>query len=140
MPAIVNMTINDGKATPVAHTFAPVNIDAAGVAKWADRSGGIALGFPVITESLRMPSNNGGSRNYKLAVKVVVPVLELTSPSTATGIQPAPTKAYDLTGNIEVILPERCALAERKDLHAFLKNVLSSDAVIAAIERFESTY
>jgi len=138
MSAIASMTIADGVATPVNHTFAPVNIDAAGVAKWADRSGGIALGYPVITQSIRVP--NKDSRNYKLVMRVVTPVLEVTSPSTASGIQPAPTKAYDLVGTIEFVLPERSSLAERKNIAAYVKNFLANANVTNALESFESVY
>lgn len=138
MTAIAAITLADGQATPVNHTFAPVVIDAAGVAKWADRSGGIALGFPSVTMSLRAPTK--ASRNYKLTAKVVVPVLEVTSPSTATGIQPAPTKAYDLLASVDVVLPERSTTAQRKDLLAYLKNYLAHSVITTAVENFEAVY
>lgn len=138
MSAIASMTINDGAATPVAHTFAPITIDALGVAKWADRVGGIALGFPVISELVRVPTKD--SRNYRVTAKVVLPVLEVTSPSTATGIQPAPTLAYNLIGTVEMVLPERSSLAERKNLSAFLKNFLANANFTNAVENFESVY
>jgi len=139
MTAIAALTLNDGAATPVAHTFSPVNIDQAGVARWADRSGGIALGYPVVSFSLRQPTK--GSRNYRLTAKVVYPVLEQTSASTATGIQPAPTKAYDLAFNGEFILPERSTQQQRKDLLAFVKNYFANASVMtAAVEQFESVY
>jgi hypothetical protein len=139
MTAIAALTLADGQATPVNHTFAPVNIDVNGVARWADRSSGIALGFPVISSSLRVPSK--GSRNYKLTMKVALPVLEQTSASTATGIQPAPTKAYDLLFNCEFVLPERSTLAQRNDILAYAKNLLANAGVVtAAIQNFESVY
>jgi hypothetical protein len=138
MTAIAAITLADGAATPVNHTFSPVNIDQAGVAKWADRVGGIALGFPVITFSLRNPTKS--SRVYKVTAKVVVPVLEVTSPSTATGIQPAPTLAYNLTGNLEMVLPERSTQAQRDDLRAYMKNFLASAVITAAGQSFESVY
>jgi hypothetical protein len=140
MTAIAALILNDGQATPVAHTFSPVNIDQAGVARWADRSGGIALGFPVITFSNKGPVAKG-SRNFRETFKVVFPVLELTSPSTMTGIQPAPTKAFDLIFNGEFVLPERSSLAQRNDLLAFVKNFLANPAVIPpAVQNFESVY
>jgi hypothetical protein len=138
MSAIAALTLADGQATPANHTFNPVNIDAAGVAKWADRSGGIALGFPVTSFSLRNPSKT--NRNYKLAAKVVLPVLEVTSPSTSTGIQPAPTLAYNLTANLEMILPERSTAAQRDDLRAYLKNFLANAVITSACQNFESVY
>ena len=139
MTAIAALTINDGQATPVAHTFNPVNIDQQGVAKWADRSGGIALGFPIITFSMKNPTKQ--SRNYRVVVKVTTPVLEQTSPSTATGIQPAPTKAYDLIFNGEFVLPERSTLAERNNILAYVKNFFANAAVIPpALQSFEAVY
>lgn len=138
MPAIATMTLNDGQASPVAHSFAPVNIDAQGVAKFADRSGGIALGYPIVTLTVRNPSKE--SRNYKVTAKVVTPVLELTSPSTSSGIQPAPTKAYDLLCNMEFVLPERSSLAERKNILAYAKNALAHAFVTASVQDFESIY
>lgn len=138
MSAIAPLVLADGQATPVNHTFNPVNIDSAGVAKWADRSGGIALGYPVVTLSSRQPTAQ--SRNYKVTAKVVVPVLDITSPSTGTGIQPAPSKAYDVWCNIDFVLPERSTLQQRKDILAYVKNFLANANLSAAITDFESIY
>jgi len=139
MSAIAPIVINDGQGTPLAHTFAPVTIDAAGVAKWADRSGGISVGFPGLTYSLKSPS--GASNSYKMTAKVVLPVLEQTSPSTSTGIQPAPTVAYNLIANVELVLPERSTLADRKNLIAFVRNYLANATVITAgVENYETVY
>ncbi len=139
MTAIAALTLADGQSTPVNHTFSPVSIDSNGVAKWADRSGGIALGFPTVSFSMRNPTQS--SRSYKLTAKVVTPVLEVTSPSTASGIQPAPTLAYNLIATVEMVLPERSTEDQRKDLLAYLKNMLGISALItAAVEDFETVY
>lgn len=139
MSAIANVVINDGQATPVSHTFAPVTIDAQGVAKWADRSGGISVGFPTLSYSLKNPTGN--SKSYKLTAKVMLPVLEQTSPSTATGIQPAPTVAYNLLANIEMVLPERSTAQDRKNLLAYVKNYLANATVVTAgVENYEAVY
>jgi len=137
MGAIASVVINDGQATPVAHTFAPVNI-VADVAKLADRSGGIAIGYPVITQSVRAP--NGNLRTYKVTSRVALPVLEVTSPSTASGIQPAPTLAYTLLCNMEFILPERSSLQERKNLLAYVRNYLAHANSTVAVQDFEPLY
>lgn len=136
MTAIAALTLAD--SVPANKTFSPVTIDSASVAKWANREGGIALGFPTVTFSLRTPTKT--SRNYRLSAKVTTPVLEVTSPSTATGIQPAPTKAYDLLATIDMILPERSTTLQRKDLLAFVKAYLASAVITAAVESFESVY
>lgn len=138
MTAIAALTLMDGQATPVSHTFSPVNIDQSGVARWADRSGGVAIGYPVMSFGLRAPSKT--SRNYRMLVKMVLPVLEQTSASTSTGIQPAPTKAYDLTFTGEFILPERSTLLQRSDLLAYAKNALAHAIITEGVKNFESVY
>lgn len=135
MPAIGNLTINDG--VPAAHTFNPVNIKND-VASFVDRSGGIAIGFPQVTASLRMPS--GKSRVYRAKYKVVLPILEVTAPSTASGIQPAPTVAYELPFHGEFVIPERATLANRKDILAYAKNFMATSVVTAMIENLETIY
>lgn len=139
MTAIAALTLLDGQSTPASHTFNPINIDADGVARWADRSGGVAIGFPVVSMSMKAPSAKG-SRNYRMVGKVTLPILEQTSPSTATGIQPAPTVAYNLIANIEFVLPERSTLAQRNDIAAYAKNFLANGVVQAALQNFEYVY
>lgn len=145
MPALAPVTINDGAATPVAHTFNPTNV-SVGIATWHDRSGGIAIGYPRIATSLKFPStprSNGAStsdRVIRANIKIVLPILEVTSPSTGTGIQPAPTKAYDLTFNGEFILPERSSTQNRKDLVAYVRNYLAQSVVSAVVQDLESIY
>lgn len=135
MPAFAIMTVAD--STAVERTFAPTVIQD-GVATLEDRSGGIAIGFPVISMSLRRPK--GGSTNYRATVKLRLPVLEQTSASTATGIQPAPTVAYTLQGEASFILPQRATLADRQNLSALLKNTLANAVVTSLVESLEGQY
>lgn len=112
-------------------TYGPEGFQLPGVARWVDRSGGIAIGYPSFSMSVRPP--NKGSRIYKVTAKLVLPTLEQTSPSTSSGIQPAPTKAYDLTCVMEFMLPERSTLAERtaffSQVHSlFMRTITASDA------------
>lgn len=146
MPVLAPITINDGKATPVAHTFNPSGPDKNGVNYFYDRIGGIAIGFPVISLDLREPTAaaagtaSKANRVFRATCKVVVPVLEVTSASTGTGIQPAPTKAYDLTFRGEFIIPERATLADRKDILAYAKNALAHAFVTSLVQDLESIY
>ena len=137
MASVTSITINNGAATPVAKTYNPTRIEPE-LVRYHDRSGGIVIGFPEISISNRLPSKT--AKSYKVTAKVTIPVLEQTSPSTATGIQPAPTVAYTLVGNVDMVFPDRCTLAERKDLLAFVKNFLANAAVTTAVESFELPY
>jgi len=101
-------------------TLSPDGFILPGVAKWVDRSGGILIGYPAFTLSVRNPTRD--SRVTRVVAKLVIPTLEQTSASTMTGIQPAPTKAYDLIANMEFVIPDRSSLTERED---FLSKVVS---------------
>jgi len=104
----------------VDSTLSPEGINPQGVAKWVNRAItttnplGVAIGYPALTMSVRPPTK--ASRVSKVTVKLVLPTLEQTSASTMTGIQPAPTKAYDCTFVGEFMLPERSTLLERDTL------------------------
>lgn len=146
MPALAAITINDGLATPVAHTFNPAGPDKNGTNYLYDRSGGIAIGFGRVGLSLRepMPARNGteskASRVYKAMVDVSIPVLESTSAATGTGIAPAPTIAYTTVVKMEFLLPERSTLQNRKDILAYAKNILSNSNVTHLVQDLEGFY
>jgi hypothetical protein len=128
LSSILGGTIRTTSATAgidVSSAGSPGNLDPegftpTGVAKWVDRSSGYQIGYPSFTLSCRAPTKT--SRVTRIQAKYVSPTLEVTSPSTATGIQPAPTKAYECTFNGEFLIPERATLAERT---AFFSRVLS---------------
>lgn len=143
MPARANITINDGQATPVAHTFNPTYDKDADI--FEDRSGGIAIGFPLVTCRFRRPisaGNGTGSdankRVYRIQLNLNQPVLEVTSASTGTGIQPAPTVAYVLRTNTEWVFPERSTLQNRKDQVALFANLLANNDVKKVLQDLES--
>lgn len=134
MPAIADITIADGATTPVNKTFGADHIDVNGVAFWYDRSGGIAVGYPVITSSVRPPARNATSRVNKVQVKIVVPVLEQVAPSTIW------TKAYELIFQGEFLMHERSTQQERKHILAFAKNMLAHSVVTAAVQDLAPVY
>lgn len=138
MPAIGNLVINDGQATPVAHTFAPVGVEA-NVAKHADRSGGIPVGYGIVTIGMRNPGNGQGGV-YKASIKVLIPSLEQTSPSTATGIQPAPSVAYTTAAHLDFLLPARGTLLDRQNILAYVKNALSNASIVSVVTNLETVY
>ena len=139
MPAIGNVTISDGAATPVAHTFAPAGISGL-VASYADRSGGIPVGYPTLDLSLRAPSGQSREKMYLATIRIKTPVLDVTSPSTATGIQPAPSVGYTPIAELKFWMPERSTLQNRKDLRAFAKNIMADAVVTALVETLENVY
>lgn len=147
MPAFAALTINDGQATPVAHTFSPARIDEKGVASFYDRSGGIAIGFTRLTVRLTEPvspkagtASNAMARVYRATITADVPVLESTSAATGSGIAPAPTVAYVHSSRMTLDCPERGTLANRNDLIAYSANALGNATIKSVIQNLESFY
>lgn len=139
MPAIGNIVINDGAGTPVAHTFAPAGITGL-VANYADRVGGIPVGYPTLDVSLRPPSPQSREKMYLATIRIKTPILDVTSPSTMTGIQPAPSVGYTPIAELKFWLPERSTLQNRKDLRAFVKNLMNDAVITNLVETLENVY
>lgn len=137
MPAFTALTINDGLATPVAHTFAQKTLIGT-EATYVDRASGITVGYPTVVVNSMPPTKT--SRLSKVRIKVVLPVLEVVNASTYNGITPAPTKAYDLTFDAMFFLPERCTLAQRKDILAYAKNLMANALTTSLVETQETIY
>lgn len=143
MPARASLVVNDGQATPVAHTFSPsTEMDNASL--FEDKAGGVAIGFNSIMVRMRRPApgNTGQAsdpkgRVYKVEINVGWPTLESTSASTGTGIPPAPTVAYVHRCNMTWLLPERGTNANRKDLRAIVANLLANADIKKVLEDLE---
>lgn len=137
MPAFAAITLNDGQATPVSHSFDPNKIIGS-TADYQDRSGGIPLGYPqVILTPIEAPK---GSQLNKVRVQVIVPTLETATGSTSGGFAPVPTKAFECRFDGVFILPVRASLANRKDLLAFTKNLMAHSVITALVETQDKVY
>ncbi|UUW21396.1 MAG: hypothetical protein [Sanya fiers-like virus 46] len=137
MAAFANLTINDGLATPVAHTFnaGPKVQLPDGVTRysWYDFSvnSGVPLGANRIDMDVRMPTpgagkagKQAGDSSQQLAVsgRIVLPTLETLSGSTLSGITAQPTHAYDTTLWFKIVRNGRSGQQPVKDALAFMRN------------------
>lgn len=137
MSQIAPMSLMDGQATPVAKVFSPSKA-ALDVAQWADKSSGRYVGLPTVKMSSRIPVK--GSPLYKVNVEIVLPVLETITNANASGYAAPPAEAYSLKFIGAFICPERCALAERKDIAAFASNLLKDVQFLNLINNFEAPW
>lgn len=125
LSSILGTTVRTTSATiGFDKTFDPEGRDVKGVSRWVDRSGGIAIGYPNLSMSMRRPTV--GSRLWKAQVKLALPTMDVTSPSTGSGIQPAPSKAYENACVMEWLLPERGTSAERLILFNLVHSLFAS--------------
>jgi len=121
MAAKANIVLADDQGTPVNHTFVPSGFEN-GVDIWEEKNVDAAVGNRRITASLSPPKQ--GATDYKAVIKLWNPQLEVTSPSTSTGYQPAPKVAYNCIAEVRVSLPARSSLQNRKDTSKMVGNLL----------------
>jgi hypothetical protein len=134
MASIANVVLADGQASPVNKTFTPKDCTST-LASWTDRTSGIPIGQPQLTLSM-----TEGKDTTRVTFKVVVPTLETTSTDGVAGYVAAPKVAYQVMGKVDLVLPNRASLQERKNIQAFVKNMLANAFVTKAVEEFERPY
>lgn len=138
MPALANIVLNDGKSTPVAHTFVPHTGQATDNPSTSfEKSAGIYVGFEKLTTQVRRSESQRANR---VNLQLSVPTLAVTAPSTGTGIQPTPTVAYNCLAKVEFVFPDACTLQDRKDLRVLIVNALQNSIILDAIDNISPVY
>lgn len=141
MPAQSSIVLDDGQTTPVAHTFVPngalANPQGKVIAEWVDRSVGQRVGYWSLVEQYSPPN---GNKIEKWRFVLSRPTLETLSNNTSTGIDPAPTKAFDSTLVMEFWVHERASEAELDDLAALAIELASCTHVQNSIKNRERTW
>lgn len=128
MAANTTIAINDGASTPVSHVFQPDGVTGTEANyREVTAASGIEIGQPKLKLAHRKPV--AGSAYFKETLEITFPVLEVTSPSTATGIQPAPTQAYADRITVTAFTSNRDTEQNRKDLLALAANALNNALV-----------
>jgi len=123
------ITINDGLATPVARTFSPESVTPA-LSVFSERSAGIASLFKKL--KLTNTFASGKSTVNRATFKVEYPVAQVVGGVTSV--------AYILRANLELILPDQCTDADRKDLYAYLKNGLAHASITGVLRDLDPQY
>jgi len=114
--------INDGQTTPVLHTFDCVD---HGNDNWNWRESGTSSQLGAAQITLTKLKVKGGQLE-KWRIKVFMPALETVTGQNIDGYTAAPKLAYSLTSVMDVIIPFRATIQQRKDVLAYARNVLSS--------------
>lgn len=133
MAAQSNLVLADGQATPVNKTFS-ANGTTGTLAKYADKSTGIAIGFPTITLSVRE-----SAAKTEVEKRIILPTLEVISGSDG-GYTPSPKVAYNVFSKEQFVLPARCTQQNRKDILAFSKNMNAASVMQQAVHDLESVW
>lgn len=136
MAAQANIVINDGKATPLAHTFVARGASPK-LAEWKETATGISIGMPMFTMAVKETSGDSGKTIVE--GRLSLPVMEVISGADG-GYTPSPKVAYTLWAITSFTLPNRSTLADRKDVLALLKNALANAAFTSAVQDLERPF
>lgn len=145
MAAVANIVLADAQGTPVNHTFVPLGPDKNGVWWWEDQSAATPIGYNRISMALTRPGNpsplqaSGLDRVTRVKVAIHTPKLE-TMANNSAGITPPPTVSYIPRFTCDLILPERSALQDRKDLRKFAYLLLQETQLTAMVESLQNVY
>ena len=129
MPAIAALTINDGQASPAAHTFSVIGTTGS-KATWADKSGGIPAGYAKITNEVREAKSSNGAHS-------VIAGYEFPTVGTVNGVT---TRVRVSSASVRFNFAQDSTDQERKDQVAYVINDLSNAVKRAAIYNIEPHY
>lgn len=129
MPAIAALTINDGQATPVAHTFSVGTTDGA-VAKFLDKVSGVPAGFTKLTHEIREAKSASGAHSV---------IVSFEAPITAV-VNGVTTRVRVSSAQVRLNFAQDSTDAERKDLVAYVINTLSNATVKPTLYNIEPFY
>lgn len=135
MPQVSDIVLPDGQATPANHTFKPTR-QSGDMFVFADQSADVAAGFKTISVMTRFES--AGNAGRKITMKVIDPTLAVTAPSSGTGVQPNPVAAYQTLATVEFLLPQSAKLQNRKDILAYVKNLLGTAFVSSMVQDLDA--
>lgn len=139
MPQAANIVINDGAATPVAHTFVPIGPDKDGI-WWYEEQGvaSSAIGNNRLSVEVKSPpppsaGTSSKDRNYRIKFGLHTPVLEALSNNSA-GYTPSPTVAYTPRVFTEYVFSERSTKTERKNIRSMSYNLWFNGNIINIVD------
>lgn len=133
MAAQAALVLNDGQATPVARTFSARGADMK-LAKWTDVSGGIGIGMGEVT--LSNSQQSGSNSSYKVEGRITIPTMEVVSGSDG-GYTPVPKVAFNSFAKVEIVMPNRASLQERKNILAYVKNFVAHAVFTSTVVDFD---
>lgn len=127
MATFADIVLNDGQTTPVARTF-KVKLNDMQATVWEERSAGVPIGYAIV----RVQTKDTPTVR-KVSLSVSVPTLEAVAGSNPSGFTPAPKVAYIHRFSGEFILPQRGSTQERKNVKAFITNLLGNATITSII-------
>lgn len=129
MPVMQAISINDGKATPVAHVFDPLTTNGK-KAVFVNRSSGIPSAYERLELELVEPKSPTGA--YRIIGSMYRPIL-----ATVNGVQ---VVARTQRINFDINESQSGSLDERKDDVALFANLLDHTVLRTMVQNLEPCY
>lgn len=129
MADIANIAIQDGKATPLTHTFTPIRsgLDSS----WRTTDPALPL---IGQEVISVKFKKTGSGVNIVTVGLDLPALETATGANSSGFTAAPKVAYINRVKVEFLLPERGTASQRKDLRILLQDLVGEAAFLDIVD------
>lgn len=131
MPNILTLVLNDGAASPVAHSFVPVNTTGVS-ANWAERLTTGQMFWPTLRNDVIVPQKGDDNKPLVDRWQVKVPVSV-----TVNGVT---TLDHFSSASVNFYFSPRASEQERKDLYAYVSNLLATANVKDAAVKVEPYY
>lgn len=122
MPSYTDLVVNDGKPTPVAHTFSPSGIKEGILALFEEKVG-VPMSRRLLDVSVRKPVSGNGM--YRVRVTWALPKVNV--------IGGVPTLDHTNRFTSEFLIHENSDQEEIDDLYAFATNGLGNALIKDAI-------
>jgi hypothetical protein len=133
MPQLQNLVVNDRQATPVAHTFVPLDIDKNNVGTVVETTG-----VPIGNSRVTISSKVLPSQKHKARMTMAVPVVQTQTINGVSTPVVVRTAYADLTFTFDSTSSE----AERNDIVGMLANSLDPSATLVndAVVKLQGVY
>jgi hypothetical protein len=129
MPTASAISIDDGAATPVAHTFVPVSITPKN-SVFKDKDSVTSAGQKELVLGFSPSSASRGTTRATLRFNM--PVEQVVDGVTVV--------AYTARFQSDIVIPETMTQAQRDDFGAFIKNAFSDAVVQGMIQDLDPVY
>lgn len=122
------LSINDGLATPVARSFAPVGVRPE-LSVFAEKTAAQSAGFKVL--SVGYSPATGSRKTHRVDFSLSLPTLTTVEPISV---------ARTLLFKGYFVIPDTATAAERSDLVAFVANALDNAQLRAVVKDLDPLY
>jgi len=131
-------TVNGAATATVAYNPIMASmplVDGRLVSRWQEQSAAYAIGYSDLTVVAKPAL--GQVPMQTVSVRLQLPTLDVTSPATGTGIQPAPSVAYQCDMKLEGKFPTRSSASERHETLARFLSIAGQAFLLAMIKSNE---